>query len=95
MHSNRNLQRSTTTVIEKWSYMESNTDLNNSITKLNELLAKDVSFKRNLWLSIVKGAAGAIGATIVASIVVSLVAYAFRGVPAVEKVVNQVEEQGH
>lgn len=74
--------------------MEQNNELNRNILKLNELLAKEVSFKRNLWLSIVKGAAGAIGATIVASIVVSLVAYVFRGVPAVEKAVNQVEQEG-
>ena len=48
--------------------------LNKNLERLNKNLEKQNSFVRNIWMGMLKGAAGAIGATLVAGIILAILA---------------------
>lgn len=66
-------------------------EFNKNLKRLNKNLEKDLSWGRSILMSIVKGAAGAIGATIIAGIIITLLARAIGGFPTIKQYFNKVE----
>ncbi len=66
-------------------------EFNKNLEKLNKNLERHVSFPRNITMAIVKGAAGAIGATIVAGIIIALLAHTLGGVPAIKNYIDKIQ----
>lgn len=56
------------------SSRDSNAELNKNLKRLNRNLEKENSVARNIWMGIIKGAAGAVGATLVAGIILTILA---------------------
>lgn len=68
-------------------------ELNKNLTKLNKNLEKDLSWGRSILMGIVKGAAGAIGATIVAGILIAILTHLLGGIPALKSYFDKFPAQ--
>lgn len=70
--------------------MQNSDDLNSNISKLTAVINKQISFKRSFFLALVQGVGTAIGATLVAGIVVALI-YQFilsvDNIPLIQKLI--------
>lgn len=68
--------------------------LSQNIRGLNENLAKEVSFKYNLLLSIIKGAGYVIGATVIASLIIAILVKTFERIPILKNInLDKIEQQ--
>ena len=71
-------------------------DTNQQLAKLNEKLAKQLSFKRNFLLSIVSGVGYAIGAGLIAAVVIGILSrtiHSIQDVPVLDKLFGNPEVQ--
>lgn len=73
--------------------LETNRQLNHNLERLNKNLEKELSWGRSVLLSIAKGAAGAIGATIIAGILIALLTHFLGGVPAIKSYLDRFPAQ--
>lgn len=74
---------------------DQSTITNDSISLLNKNIEKSISFRRNFFLSIVKGVGSFLGATIVAGIllgILSTVIDSVDDVPVLNKIVSTIED---
>lgn len=68
-------------------------EFNKNLKRLNKNLEKDLSWGRSILMSIDKGAAGAIGATIIAGILIAILAHFLGGVPAIKSYLDRFPAQ--
>lgn len=68
-------------------------EFNKNLKRLNKNLEKDLSWGRSILMSIVKGAAGAIGATIIAGILIAILGHFLGGVPAIKSYLDRFPAQ--
>ena len=68
-------------------------DLSQKLEKLNSNIEKQISFKRAMLLALAKGAAGAIGATIITGIIITILIRTVGQVPAVQEFFDNFQEQ--
>lgn len=73
--------------------LENNHQLNRNLERLNKNLEKDLSWRRSILMSIAKGATGAIGATIVAGILIAILTHLLGGVPAIKSYFDRFPSQ--
>lgn len=71
-------------------------ELDTQLTKLNHNLSKQLSFKRNLLMSIVSGVGYALGASLIAGLVIAILSWSIdsiQDVPVLNKIFSSQELQ--